>query len=77
MVFYVVSLFTIVSILGQAAGPGNTCLERNGIRDADGQVGEHGEKLVCLDTAKGKVVRDLMDSQEKIVVRCAANSISR
>lgn len=52
-----------------------TCLEGDRIWNTDGKVCEHRKELVRFYTAKSEVVRNLMDSEEKIVVGCSANSI--
>ena len=42
---------------------------------SNGEISEHSECLVRLDAPESKVVRDFMDSQEKVLVGCAADGI--
>lgn len=73
MVLNVIPLYWELVLLH--AKRGKTCLEGDRIWNAYRKVGEHGEKFVRFDTTESKVVRDLMDSEEKIVVGSPANSI--
>ena len=76
MVLYVVSLRNVTppfirrSLLGRGA-----YLECSRVRDPDGQVREHCERLVRSDTSECQVVRDLVDGEEQVLVRGGANDV--
>lgn len=50
-------------------------LEGGAVRDPDGQVREHGERLVRADALEREVVRDLVDREEQVVVRRPAEHV--
>ena len=52
-------------------------LECSGVRDANGKVREHRQRLVHVWPPEREVVRDLMYGEEQIVVCRAANYICR
>jgi hypothetical protein len=54
---------------------GEVYLERRTVRDPDGQVREQSQRLVRADALEREVVRDLVDREEQVVVRRAADDI--
>ena len=55
----------------------STYLERSRIRNANGKVREHRQRLVHVWPPEREVVRDLMYGEEQVVVGRAANYICR
>ena len=49
--------------------------ERGAVGDANGQVGKNSDDTVGQRRAKGQVVRDLMDSEEQVLVRRSADDV--
>lgn len=52
-----------------------TDLERSRIRYSNGQVRKDRQCFVSVDAFEGKVVGNLMNGKEKVVIRSAANRI--
>jgi len=50
-------------------------LEGRKVGYTDGNIGKHGQPFICGNSLEGKVMCDLVNSEEKIVVGSAANSI--
>lgn len=50
--------------------------ERRAVRHANGQVRKDREQPVGQRRPESQVVRDLVDGQEEILVRCRANNVS-
>lgn len=53
----------------------STYLEHHRVGDSDGEVGEHGPRLVCLDAFESEIVRDFMNRKEYVLICGASNCI--
>lgn len=56
-------------------GDSRTDPERSRVWDADWQVGNNGKETVCKAGFEGKVVRDLVDGQEEVLVGGSTNDV--
>ena len=52
-------------------------LERHGVRDANGEVGDHGKILVGFDALECEVMGDLVDGQEEVLVGRSSDGVGR
>lgn len=52
-----------------------TYTKRSIVRNANGKVGEDGQRTIELGRFRGQVVRDFMDSQEEVLVGSSADDV--